>query len=165
MIYCPLQRITRGARVRWLISAALSVMIVSMSGAAAVASKREVEAAFAKFMQGWNTRDIEAVVSQFTPDAVAFDPAPPGRFENTDGMRTWVTEAFKAYENLAIEIRDMRVATSGETAWLSGSYVLKGKMEGRAMHEPGFFSVVYVKQRDGSYKIPLFHASMVPQPR
>jgi ketosteroid isomerase-like protein len=151
-----------------LVAACFALAALAFSGAGAatppgpVASKPEVEKAFAKFVQAWHAKDLNAVLANFTADAVAFDPVAPGRFENTAGIRGWVTDTFKTVDQLAIELRDLRVQTAGPVAWLTAAYVFKGRVDGKPMSEPGNLSMVWVKQADGSYKSPIFHASTIP---
>jgi ketosteroid isomerase-like protein len=156
-------------RFRCLIVAAIAAVIapaisIAANPPAPVASKAEVEKVFGKFVQAWNQKDLNAVMASFMADAVAFDPSGPGRFENTEGIRAWAADTFKTVEGLAIELRDLRVHTAGSVAWLTASYVFKGKVQGNPMSEPGNVSMVWVKQGDGTYKSPVFHASPIPKP-
>jgi uncharacterized protein (TIGR02246 family) len=135
-----------------------------IAASAPAAAKTEVESTFKKFVQGWEARNLDAVVANFTTDAVAFDPVGSGRFEGTEGIRGWVADTFKAVSDLAIDVSHVRIDTSGAVAWLTADYVFKGVVDGKPMSDPGHLSMVWVKQRDGAYKATVFHASPVPPP-
>jgi ketosteroid isomerase-like protein len=129
-----------------------------------VASAAETDAALQQFIQAWTKEDLNAVVAAFAPDAIAFDPTPPGKFEHTAGIRTWVSDTFKALAQISINVSDVQIHTAGSVTWLTGHYVFQAKVEAMPIKDEGNLSMVWVKQTDGSYKISVFHADVPPPP-
>ena len=160
--------VPRGFFLRSLVLAALVAGGLAhanlLAASAPAAAKNEVESAFKKFVQGWESKNLDAVVANFTADAVAFDPAGSGRFERTEGIRGWVADTFKAVNDIKIDVSRLRIDTTGAVAWLTADYVFQGAVDGKPMSDPGHLSMVWVKQRDGGYKVTVFHASPVPPP-
>lgn len=125
----------------------------------------DVEAAFEAFRGAWEREDLEAVLAAFTPDAVAFDPVPPGRFEGAEGIREWVGGTFSALDAITITTSDVRVSSAGPVAWLTARFVFEGRPpEGEALRDEGNVSMLWVRSPDGTYRSPLFHASPDPEP-
>lgn len=129
-------------------------------GGAAVAA--EAEAAFRNFVRAWEEQDLEAAVGAFSPDAVAFEPAPPTKFEGTEGIRAWTSGAFDALDRISIATEDVRARAEGPVAWVTARYTFEGEQEGEAVRDEGYVSMVWVREADGAYRARLFHASVIP---
>jgi ketosteroid isomerase-like protein len=129
-----------------------------------VATTAETEAALQQFIQGWEKKDLPSVVAAFAPDAVAFDPLPPGKFVHTEGIRAWVGDTFKALTDISVNVSDVQIHAAGSVAWLTGHYVFKAKAGEMPIKDEGNLSLVWVKQTDGAYKISVFHADVPPPP-
>ena len=121
-----------------------------------------VEADLKKFAEAWEREDLEAAAAAFAPDAVVFDPVPPGRFEGPDGVRAWISGSFQALDRIAIDLSQIRVQTAGPIAWVTARYVFEARQEGKPLRVEGHMSVVFVLQTDGSGKMSVFHASHLP---
>ena len=149
---------------RFITIVALLVSLPAVSQASpAVATVPETEAALAKFIHTWETKDTEAAVATFAADAVAFDPVPGGRFDSPASIRAWIADSFKVLDKISITVSDVRIKTSGPVAWLTGGYVFKAQMDGKPAGDAGIMSMVWVKQPDGAFKLEIFHAS-IPLP-
>src|SRR5438046_989840 len=105
----------------------LPVVALSMTGLscgrggaalAPVVTVAAVEAALGKFVHAFAQRDVEAAVACFTPDAIVFDPWPPGHFENTAGVRTLFTTALGLMEKPSFTVGNAVTRVSGAVAWL-----------------------------------------------
>jgi ketosteroid isomerase-like protein len=131
---------------------------------APVASVPEVERALHRFVETWQTKNLEAAVATFTSDAIAVDPSPPGRFVGTNAIRAWIAGDFAGLEHITIPISDLQIKVDGPVAWLSARYVFNAQMGGKPLSDPGSLSMVWLKQPDGAYKLSLFHASSLPPP-
>jgi uncharacterized protein (TIGR02246 family) len=127
-----------------------------------MASAAEVEAAFKRFEEAWETEDIESAVGAFTPDAVVFDPVPPGRFERLEGIRAWISGSFDSLEQISISTSQVRVQTAGQVAWVTARYVFGAQQKGTPVRVEGDLTMVWVRQPDGSLKMSVFHASHLP---
>jgi ketosteroid isomerase-like protein len=129
------------------------------------ASEGGILAAFKNFHDAFQQQDLNGVLATFTADAVVIDPpAPPGRFDGTEGIRSWADGAFQMFDHIEIAIQDPQVHTSGPAGWVTAYYVFEAAAE--AMPEPysaeGWVTVVFVHGEDGTYRSPLFQASPMP---
>src|SRR5262245_352675 len=97
----------------------------------------EAEAAFKAFAEAWEREDLEAASATFTPDAVVFDPVPPGRFEGAAGIRSWISGSFEALDHIAIRSSQFRVSTKGPVAWGTAHFVFEAERGGQPVHFEG----------------------------
>ena len=64
-------------------------------------------------------KDIDAVMSFYSPDIVSFDIDPPPRYSGTERKRRAWQEVFAAYTgHFAYEVRHLSVTTDGELAFV-----------------------------------------------
>lgn len=126
------------------------------------ASAVEVEAAFKRMEEAWEREDLETAEGAFTPDAVVFDPVPPGKFERAEGIRAWISDSFNSLEQISISTSELRVLTAGPVAWATAHFVFEAQQEGKPVHAEGYLSMVWLLQADGSHKLSVFHASHLP---
>jgi ketosteroid isomerase-like protein len=122
----------------------------------------EVEAALKRFEEAWEREDLETAASVFTPDAVVFDPVPPGRFERTEGIRTWISDSFDSLAHISISLSQLRIQIAGPVAWVTAYFVFEAQQEGKPLRAQGYVSMIWVLQMDGSHKMSVFHASHLP---
>jgi len=126
------------------------------------AAAAEVEAALKRFEEAWEREDLEAAAGVFTPDAVVFDPVPPGKFERAEGIRTWISDSFNSLAQISISLSQLRVHTAGPVAWVTAHFVFEAQQEGKPLRAEGYVSTIWVLQTDGSHKLSVFHASHLP---
>jgi uncharacterized protein (TIGR02246 family) len=129
-----------------------------------VASATEVQAALQSFMDTWERADVESMVAAFTPDAVIYDPTPPGEVRGAAAIRSFLIDFFEANRQIAIELSDVHVATGGPVGWTTSRYRFVAHEEGEERVAEGNLTVIFVKQPDDSYLVALFHASRLPEP-
>src|ERR1700694_836231 len=129
-----------GALMRLLGAAVLAATVSSCSSLSAPsradgssASVSEGEQSLSRFIQTWQTKNLEAAVATFAPDAVATDPSPPGRFVGRKAIRAWIAGDFGGLEHITITISDLQIKVDGPVAWLSARYVFMAQMGGRAV--------------------------------
>lgn len=124
------------------------------------AAEAQVRAAVGDFVEAWEAEDTDAVVSFFTPDAVAFDPAPPGRWEGAADIRdNWVAPAFEFLEDVQIDTRAVRVDARGDVSWVTAAYTFQATTPDGPYSDAGNLSMVWVRQPNGSWRVAVFHAS------
>lgn len=131
-----------------------------------VAQQEEVDAFVDDFVAAWEREDAAAAAGVFTADAVAFDPVPPGRFHRTEGIDAWINDTFAQLDDIDITLSERGVQTHGDVAWFESRYVFAAHPagdEGERFSDEGYVTMVLVKQQDGSYAMPLFHASPLPE--
>lgn len=128
-----------------------------------MATAEGVEAAFRAFTAAWEAEDLEAVVGTFTPDAVAFDPVPPGKFAGSEGIRALASGAFESADAISIPLSEVEVGTHGSVGWSTARFTYESEAAGETTSDDGYVSMVWVLQDDGSYRATLFHASELPE--
>ena len=119
----------------------------------------DVEASLQEFMNTWERGDVEPVVASFTPDAVIYDPTPPGEVRGTDAIRSWVVDFLEANDQIAIGLSDVRVSTDGSVGWTTCRFRFTAHTDGEERVSEGNLTVIFVMQPDESYRVALFHAS------
>jgi uncharacterized protein (TIGR02246 family) len=129
-----------------------------------VARAVEVQAALQAFMDTWERGDVEPMVAAFTPDAVIYDPTPPGEVRGADAIRSFLVDFFETNRQIAIELTDVRVATDGPVGWTTSRYRFVANTDGEERVAEGNLTVIFVKQTDDTYRVALFHASRLVEP-
>jgi ketosteroid isomerase-like protein len=72
-----------------------------------------------ELVKSLRTRDIDALMSVYAPDIVSFDVGPPLRYAGAANKRRAWLEVFAAYAGpIAYEVRDLKVTTQGELAFV-----------------------------------------------
>ncbi len=51
-----------------------------------------------KFLEAWNTQDVESVVATYTPDLVYLDPNTRGEVQGSEAMRRYLTKLFEVWQ-------------------------------------------------------------------
>ena len=154
-----------------LVAALISCAPASEEGAEAdgemsAARAAEVETAMDDFVAAWEREDVDATVAFFTADAVLFDPVPPGKFEGSEAIRALVAGAFEELDAIEITLTERNVRTAGRVAWFHARFVYAGQPpqpDAAPVRDEGFVTMIWVRQEDGSYRSPLFHASRLPE--
>ena len=71
------------------------------------------------WVKALRAKDIDRVMSLYAPNMVSFDLAPPLRYVGADGKRQAWQEVFARFNGpFAYEVRDLRVTTDGELAFV-----------------------------------------------
>lgn len=124
----------------------------------------DVEAALQVFMDTWERADAESLVASFTPDAVIYDPTPPGEVRGADAIRSFVIDFLEENQQIGVELSDVRVSTDGSVGWTTCRYRFVAHTDGEERVAEGNLTVIFVMQPDESYRIALFHASRLLEP-
>ncbi len=149
----------------------LSVVLLGMMGVACGTAPApdvsetavdDIKASLKAFIDAWEGENLEAAAATFVPDAVVFDPVPPGRFEGMGAIRGWISGSFEALEHISINCSNVRVQTKGPVAWLTARFVFEGQQAGQPVRFEGDLTMVWLRQADGSQKLAVFHASHLP---
>lgn len=120
--------------------------------------------AWEALLAAWEAQDVEGVLRAFTENAIVFDPVPPGKFEGQTGIRNWAAGAFDAFEEISIDTEQVQVATEGPVGWVMARYTFRGTpLQGEAYVDEGYVSALWTLAADGTYRSPLFHASVLPE--
>jgi ketosteroid isomerase-like protein len=85
----------------------------------------EVRALYDSQFAAIRAKDLDLLMSFYTPDIVYFDVVPPLQFAGSAALRGRFSAWFDGYEGpIGMEMRDLNISTSGDIAvahWLSRS--------------------------------------------
>ena len=80
-------------------------------------TESEIRALFERQSEAIRTRDIERLMSVFSPDVVYFDVVPPLQYAGAAALRSRFLGWFDRWHTgIGQEIRDLRISASGEIA-------------------------------------------------
>jgi uncharacterized protein (TIGR02246 family) len=83
-----------------------------------VSGQSEVRAVLDTRVEACRAKDIERLMSLYSPDIVYFDVVPPLQFAGVDAVRRNFVRWFAEYEGpLDLETRDLSIAVSGDVAF------------------------------------------------
>ena len=86
-------------------------------------TESEVRALFDSQFEGIRTKDIDRLMSVYSPDIVYFDVVPPLQYVGTAALRGRFLNWFDGYQgSIAFDVRDLTISASGDIAvahWLS----------------------------------------------
>jgi uncharacterized protein (TIGR02246 family) len=87
------------------------------------ATQTEIKAIFDLQAQAIRSKDLDRLMSFYSPDVVYFDVVPPLRYVGAAALRSRFTEWFEGYAGpLGMEIRDLQISAESEMAiahWIS----------------------------------------------
>lgn len=133
-----------------------------VGGAQASAVKAMVD----ELVETWEREDLDAAVAIFSAEAVVYDPGwPPGKFEGPEEIRNWTAGHFESFDEIDLILSERTVRSIGRVAWFQAEYALAvrtAEPDAEPTRGEGFLSILWVKQADGTYKSPLFHAIARP---
>jgi uncharacterized protein (TIGR02246 family) len=88
-----------------------------------IATQSDLKALFDDQAEAIRTKDVDRLMSLYSPDILYYDVVPPLRFAGTAALRGRFTQWFDAYKGpTKVEMRDFDIAVSGDIAvahWLS----------------------------------------------
>jgi ketosteroid isomerase-like protein len=87
------------------------------------ATQSDVKSLLASQFEAIRMKDIERLMSLYSPDVVYFDVVPPLQYAGAAALRGRFAEWFDGYEGaIDMDMRDLNILTSGDIAvahWLS----------------------------------------------
>jgi ketosteroid isomerase-like protein len=90
---------------------------VAGMGDAVAATESEVRKLFDRRSEAFRTKDIEAVMSIYSPDIVYFDLVPPLRYAGSAALRARFLDWFGRWQSaIGQDLRDVIVVASGDVA-------------------------------------------------
>lgn len=111
----------------------------------------ETEAAFNKAGQA---KDLEKVMSAYSPDAVMFVPGAPPIHGIEDIRKTWRQLMASPESHLTVTLSALEVARSADQAWQRGTFSLDVvDKKGKTTTQAGEYFLLWKKQNDGAWKI------------
>ena len=102
-----------------------------MGAQTAQVSRNTEEAGIRECIESWTkalyAKDVDGVMSHYTPDILAFDLAPPLQHSAAEYRRGFA-EWFKTWDGpIACEVRDLHIRVGGDVAWTRSLNHLSGK--------------------------------------
>jgi uncharacterized protein (TIGR02246 family) len=101
-------------------------------------TQTEIRALFDSQAEAIRTKDVDRLMSLYSPDILYFDVVPPLRYAGSAALRGRFLQWFDAYEgSTSVETRDFNISESGNIAvahWLSR---VSGTLKNG--HEAGFW--------------------------
>ena len=83
----------------------------------------DVRSIFGSQSEAIRTKDLDRLMSLYSPDVVYFDVVPPLQYAGTAALRARFSQWFDGYKGaIGMDIRDLKISTSGDLAiahWLS----------------------------------------------
>ena len=128
------------------------------------AKEDEVQAAFEKMMQAFQSGDLATLDSMFLPNATFVDPpVGPGVFAWSDAKPRLEKPLAGTRANDALSNdRDYHITVNRDIGWISTVTHARRVTEHGIEQGDGAITVIFQKMDDGNYKIVLFHAARFP---
>jgi len=113
-------------------------------------TKAEVLTAMNKYLEAYQKRDIEAVMSLFAPDAdqVHFGTGADEKRIGRDQIGLQVKRDWSQTEALAFNLTWHQISTAGSVAWIAAEGLGQGKVGGQAFEFPMRMTGVLEKRGD-----------------
>lgn len=121
-----------------LACASALTLVLAATGCQQVPSPADVtkanEAEIRQFMDAWtkafNTADMAAIKALYDPRILAYDVVPPLQYEGMDAYMKDFATFFAAYQGPpAAEVRDLRITTEGNIAFVTCLQRISGTMK------------------------------------
>jgi uncharacterized protein (TIGR02246 family) len=115
------------------IGALLSAVIL-LSAAPVATAEQKAEAEIRKWLDDWakafRAHDLEAIMSLYAPDVVAYDIVPPLQYVGKDAYRKDYAQFLEQYAGpIDVEFRDVKVFVGGDMAVAIALERLSGTMK------------------------------------
>ncbi len=107
------------------------------------------------------TRDIDGVVSLYSPDIVSFDIVPPLRYAGTDNKRKAWQAAFATYADaIGYEVSDLNVTMDGDLAFVHSLNHISGTLADGRVSDMWLRWAACFRRIDGAWLVAHDHASV-----
>src|SRR5689334_7476337 len=152
--------------IRHLTRLAILVLPLLLSGTVAPAlagEKDEVAAAVAKWEAAFSDDTPDRIVALYESDAVLWGTLSAKRRDDREGIRDYMTAAFKALPDRKVAFGDQLIRVYGDTAINTGYYTFSFAREGKRKTLPARYSFVYQKRPEGWMIVDHHSSAMPPQ--
>ena len=121
----------------------------------------EVRDVIGQWAVALRAKDIEAVVSHYASDVVAFDVVNPLQFKGTDLLRSRLTEWLESFDgHMGFEVSDLEVEAGNYLAFCYGlNRVIGTKIDGVKI-DMCWRATLCWRKIDGAWKITHSHSSV-----
>ena len=128
-------------------------------------SKASDEAQIRQVMDSWEkalcAKDIDKMMSNYSPDIVVFGATPPLQFEGVKEYRKKWEEMFQSIQGpIEYEARDLTISTQGDIAFSHCLNRIKAKTKGGNDGLPWIRITLCFRKIDGKWLVTHEHASV-----
>jgi uncharacterized protein (TIGR02246 family) len=128
-------------------------------------SKANDQARIRQLLDNWvealHSKNVDAVMSHYAPDIVAFDLAPPLQYRGADAYRQNLEAWFPTFRGpIGYEIRDLSIAASDDVAFCHSFNRITGTRTDNEKTDVWVRATVCCRKSDGKWKIVHEHQSV-----
>ncbi|WP_043630820.1 YybH family protein [Nonomuraea candida] len=106
-------------------------------------------------------KDVDRLMSLYSPDIVYYDVVPPLQFAGTEAVRRNFVRWFDGYDGpISLETHDLSIVTSGDTAFVHMLHLDSGKRRNGQQASIWVRSTVCLRRSNGSWAITHEHISI-----
>ena len=134
----------------------------SPNSSTTASAKEDALQVLAKWVQAFNSSDIDGIVSLYAPDALFIGTGSKEVGTNPEYFRTYFQSLKRDMPRGAKLESYSALELSSTVVLISGMDSVSGNKDGVLFHRPGRVSFVIVK-RDDKWQIIQFHRSAMPQ--
>ncbi|WP_020660778.1 YybH family protein [Amycolatopsis benzoatilytica] len=121
----------------------------------------ELRGQIGKVVEALGAKDLEALRRLYTADVLSFDIEPPLQHAGIAAKLGNWARAFRFFETVIYEIRDLRFTVGGEVAFGHAFARLRGTLPSGAATDGGWVRVTYgMRKIDGRWLIAHDHVSV-----
>jgi len=141
----------------WVCGAALALACLAASSAALAGEMSAGAKALMKLDDDWSkaavARDVDAVVSYYAEDAIAYPPGAPVANGRDAVRKVWAAGFADPSFNISWKTVHAGVARSGDLGFTAGTYEDSYKgADGKMVKETGKYVCTWKKQKNGAWK-------------
>ncbi len=125
--------------------------------------KQDVAAAATKWAEAFSAETPDRIVALYDREAVLWGTLSPKRRDNSEAIRDYMVNAFKALPDHKVSFGDQLIRVYGDTAINTGYYTFTYTKGGESKSLPARYSFVY-RKRGGQWMIVDHHSSAMPEP-
>ena len=124
----------------------------------------DANATIDRWSAAYTSNDPEAIVRNYTPDAILLGTVSPIMSVGTDAIRTYFG-AVKGTGNKNSIGERRTIVLNDNAVVVTGFYVFTRMKDGQASPSPSRFTMLLVKDGDGQWRIAHHHSSPHAQPK
>ena len=142
----------------------LTVLVCAVFASTAPAGdKEDVAAAAAKWADAFSAETPDRILVLYDREAVLWGTLSPKRRDNSEAIRDYMVNAFRALPDHKVSFGDQLIRVYGDMAINTGYYTFTYTKDGESKSLPARYSFVYAK-RNGQWMIVDHHSSAMPVP-
>jgi uncharacterized protein (TIGR02246 family) len=113
-----------------------------------------------------HAKDIDALMSHYSPDVMIFDVVNPLRYVGSDAVRERAREWFTSYQGqIGYEVRDLTIAAGDEVAFCNYLSRTRGALTGGEAADMWVRATLCLRNTNGGWKIEHEHQSVPFDPK